>query len=304
MATQQAIMKAVEVDNTVGISIQANYGGDANFIVYPTQSLYPNIMALAADLSDQLETATAAYGGGLLKIILVQLTSKEFKFALYNQTLTHYYNVLTDYDLLGFTSSDTNIGQDKVGFDDGLTHVYVRVATNIFKETFLPTYYSSDSNLWEPESEKGFIGVTGVDGNLSGTSFTKRYIRDISWNFEHAYNTTVNASGATSTQSDNSFDSIINGARENSLSISTDNTYCKGLYFIDDLSSFASTYSGGLQNELPLSYNSGSYNGNYVFCSSSVPNIQDASFQNSKLYYNIGCTLTTAVSPAWTWDIS
>ena len=308
--TQQAIMKAVEVDTSVGMDITyTGTGGGTNFTVYPTQSLFPNILALAADLHKQVYAVTndPSYRDPL-NIVLVNYNNgddiKNYKFSLVQTGLTHWYS--TDYTPLGFTGSEAS-GEASGQIEDFDGELFVhRTAANPPTDTFLPTYYSSDTKLWLPESENAFVGVTGVDGNLSGAAFTERFSRNIRWSFEHAYNTTENTSGSTAIQSAVSFTSIIDGARKNVLSISTDNTYCKGIYFVDNMSVYRGQPSGTSVTEvLPTVWNSdGTTNGDFVFCSSSVPSVDDASFDNSKLYYNIGCRLTTAVSPNWTWDIS
>lgn len=309
--TQQAIMKAVEVNTSVGMDITyTGTGGGTNFTVYPTQSLFPNILALAADLHKQVYAVTIdpSYREPL-NIVLVNYNNgndvNNYRFSLINSGLTSWYS--TDYAPLGFTGTELGGAVNgQIEDFDGESFVH-RTATNPPTDTFLPTHYSSDLSLWVPDSEKSFIGVTGVDGNLSGASFTERFHRDISWSFEHAYNTTENTVGATAIQSAVSFTSIIDGARKNVLSISTDNTYCKGVYFVDNMSVYRAqplTFDT-VTEALPTVWNTdGSTNGDFIFCSSSVPIINDASFNNSKLYYNIGCRLTTAVSPSWTWDIS
>lgn len=301
--TQQAIMKAVEVDTTIGLDMEYT-STSTSFTVYPTQSFFPNIMALAADLNKTVNAYCTANFSQTVNIILVELTDGNFRFAVYNPTLSHLFVLTTNYDPLGLTTVDTNAINNKVGFVGGFEHVYVRTGSNPFEDTWLPNYYSADTWYFVDDASENFKGVTGVDGNLSGSSFTPRSMRDFEWKFQINTNAIKGCTTSTEFESNNSFENIINSARANSLQISTDNTYCKGVYFVDDLSSFAAYYDSGLQNTLPLSYNSGSLTGDYIFCSAGPPRIPGSSFDNTKNWYDCNVKLTTAVAPTWTWDIS
>ena len=306
--TQQAIMKAVEVSTTVGMSIGSpTHPTDPDFTVYPSQSFFPNILALAADLSQQMYDTTLSYSQGPVHIeIGITNTGLVRFYVVSSGSFPINYTIDSAYSPLGFAGGEAaNIDPNIFDYTNSILVGSIRLATNPPEDCWLPSYYSADTMLFEPESERAFIGVTGVDGNLSGATFTERQVRDFEWKFQSAENAIEDSPNSTNLQSDRSFTKIINGARKNSLQISTDNTYCKGVYYVDDMLVFCSDLNPPEPGrDIPESWDSGSLKGDYVFCSTSVPRIQGASFDNTKNWYDVGCRLTTAVSPNWTWDIS
>jgi hypothetical protein len=295
--TQQAIMKAVERPSTA-LGLELTFPSDPDLTIYPSQELFPNVLALAADLNDQLVTATAGYLAGSTHLVF-NTNNGLIRFRTYTAGIFTNPSVTASFPSLGFlqaSGGDTG----STGTINGLTGSWWNAAEPP-RETFLPNYYTSDAWYFVDDADEVFRGVTGVDGNLSGTNFTPRAKRNLEWRFQTSTNALKNDPNATLEQSRKSFENVINTARENRLTLSTDNTYCKGVYFIDDISVY---YADGTTiDKFPTSWGSGSTTGDYIFCSAGKPNIIGASINNTKNWYDCSVELTTAVSPAWTWSI-
>jgi hypothetical protein len=305
---QQAIAKAVEVSTADTFIINTD-GADQT--INPSQNLFPNIFALIADLNDQITLTGAALswvGQDAADSFSITANRVEAYISAAGDTITDIAGTLAP--TLGFTGNETPDTSGSASFI---------VANYPPEEVWLPTYHTSDQSWFNEKPGEVFKGARGTDGNLSGIAYTARRHRMAEWPWEHGENAIENADpnpatgNSTANKADRlayaarSFSKVINDARSMVLAQSgSNNLYCKGVYFIEDLDLYGTTVGA-----LPATWDSGSVEfdstgllSNYVFCSCGPPQINGASSDISRRYYDLALDLTTAVAPAWGWDIS
>ena len=296
---QQAIAKTVEVSTAAEFVVNST-GTDQT--VNPSQNLFPNVFALAADIDDQSSTLSFSVewiesDGGVSP-----LTFTPNRFI-----------VICSTELVDITGAIAT----KLGFDGTETvreivggSLWAIAATNAPEDIWLPQsttasgtiipMHTSDQNWFNENPNELFKGTKGTDGNLSGIAYSGRKMRVADWPWIDATNAIPKANSATTIQSVRSFSYVVNSARQMVLDYSTSgNKYCKGVYYVENTDTYGINNSG-----LPTSWDSGDVNENYVFCSAGPPQVQGASSDITRRYYDVSLELTTAVAPAWGWDIS
>ena len=296
---QQAILKAVEVSTSDTLIINTD-GVDQT--INPSQTLFPNILALWADIGDQitLTGASVQWAGG------VEAAANSIPAHRCRVRITPAGDEIVDIggtlaSKFGFTGSES-VGSDVFGTYIGATYSP--------EEMWLPqesddgtTFvgrHSSDQNWFNENPTDMFRGSKGVDGNLSGIAYTGRKMRQAEWPWIAATNAIEKADSATTFQSARCFSKVINDARQMVLAESgSGNKYCKGVYYVENLDNY-----GWSEDDLPETWGDGDVDENYVFCSAGPPTVGGASGETSRRYYDVSLDLTQAVAPSWGWDIS
>jgi hypothetical protein len=286
MGAIQGIYQTVEVDSSTDTFTFTDGGGAVT--VYPSQNVFPNVLALMSDIDDQLVGRS-----------------------IYPSTATSGHRIV-----LSGSGTITAIGgtvSTMLGFDGTETGASTATATYIYKFAWLPTYgyqssggnennlfrYSADTNWFKKDASAEFSGTRGVDGNLSGVAYDVQYQVTKEWKWILATNAIYLANSATTIRAERSFDYIIRTARTKVPQYTTSNNqYLKGVYYIPDITIYFSPAT------MPTSWGSGSINGDYVFCSAGVPQIPGSSAGDTKKYYDCSLELVTATAPDWGWDIS
>jgi len=266
----QAIARVIEVKTTDTLIVGT--GTINEFTLNPSQTLFPNVLALLADLNDQ---ANPDY--------TIQLNS-DYK---------------TRIQGIGFTGPVTGTLAIPLGFD-GTEEAAPSVSAYSPEHMWIPALSSSDTNWFREDPGEGFKGQNGPDGNLSGISYDSRKKRQVEWPWIISTNITERASSGTTFQAERCFDRVIMDARKSiTRESASSNITSKGVYFIECLEDYT-----GLGN-LPTSWDSGVANsGNYLYCSPGLPEVKNASDAKQNGWYDVSCLLTSAVAPVWTWDIT
>jgi hypothetical protein len=291
---QQAIAKTVEVSTTDTFIINTN-GTDQT--INPSQTIFPNVFALAADINDQitLSQCTLGWNGAASAVALGQ--SERFYVSTNvgggGDTLIDITGTLAA--TLGFNGSESVSGSSYI------------LATYAPEQVFLPTYINRDNKWFNEDPADMFKGNVGTDGNLSGVNHQgrKKILREWEWEFnyncmEYADDTGA-ATAIVNSRAARCFARIINDARQMTLAeTGSSNKYCKGVYFIEDTDAFDVLSSG-----LPTSWDSGGVtpSDNYVFCSAGPPQVGGSHREDARAYYPISVELTQAVAPSWGWSI-
>jgi hypothetical protein len=292
--SQEALAKVVEVSTSDTFIISWNDGAPQSETINPSQTLFPNILALIADISDQM-TGWAYLTTG-------------YKVGTNNGSGSAGATTITGTlaSTLGFTGSETPSS-------DYITSTYTP------EELWLPTNHSSDGQWFRSSAAEKFKGSIGTDGNRSGISYAARDKRPAEWPVEHAYNAIEKADPTKATtaadrlaRTARCFRKVLDDARAMSLSESgSGNKNCKGVYLICDLDDYVGEGAGGVSNYLPETWDSGDVEydsagalSNYIFCSIGPPRIPGESDQRTRSLYTCTVELTTAIAPTWGWDIS
>ena len=275
----QALMQVIEVDSTTD-TLTVSRSGEPDFVYTPSSNIFPNILALVADIRNQSPANMDVFYGDTINPGFenrVVFTSSGIPFTGFVGTVIN--NLLGQ---MGAVSSTRYRG------------VYTPQAT------WLPRHRANDGRWFEEQSETVFRGSIGVTGNLSGISYTARQARSFRWPVINAENAIKRANNGTEQDRDRCFESIVNGARTNMLQYeASGNVSIKGLYYIDDISEYQ-----GQSATLPDAWGSGTPNAtNFVFCSPDAPRIEGQSDERLDLYYNVGVRLTSAIAPDWDWSI-
>ncbi len=179
------------------------------------------------------------------------------------------------------------------------------------ENTWVPTYYTFDSERFHIKQKDVFKGSRSVVGRLAGVRLTsEQYSRVLKWDAEPATNVFVEAAqdsytlgSLTYPEAERCFEQFMVDARTAALTTQTSaNLNPKGFYYIHDWSGWtgATDYpndpdSGGVRFDLDSSADE------YVFCSPdpmgvSLPSMLDNTAKN---YYSVEVELTTATAPTW-----
>lgn len=171
-------------------------------------------------------------------------------------------------------------------------------ASGVSPYSWVPRYRSSDSKWFQRESAQEFRGSRGVDGNLSGVSYTALQSRDLQWPYVKAENAIERANGASATKSLTSFEVAVNYSRSRMLKYeSSGNINIKGMWLIDDISDYIGAGIGGASLE---TWENGTPNvGDPLWCSCAVPVVGGNSDPRLNIYYDDSVTLTATTAPTW-----
>jgi hypothetical protein len=274
----QAILGMIEIDQAVDKLVLNTSAGVITLT--PTRYTYANVIDLMWDLNNELDTDGDLF---LIKRELYQpgTQPKDFVAGLTLTTGT-------------LSSISSGVIKDILFHNYGLIgSVYTSTETPLY--SWIPTYRSSDGNWFEVESASVVKGSIGVSGNLSGISYTAR--QKLNLEFPYVAQEIAFTGAGTATGENRSFETVINGARSNSLVHQESNSvYCKGVYFIENIS----RYIGSTAN-LATNWGDGLPNASadYVFCTAEPPNITGQSTDRLNTYYDCTLTLTTATAPDW-----
>jgi hypothetical protein len=253
---QQAICKTVEVATTDTLIITDSSSGAVT--INPSQTIYPNILALIADLFDV----------GAVNLL----------------------------DM--YIDSSYKAGTETPSPAGTITATYTP------EHMFLPTYHTMDLDWFNEEPGDKFKGSFGSNGQLSGVEYTAQKVRRLRWPDEFNYNAMEKAddtgapSNVRAAREARCFTGVVHAARGMVLAQSaSNNLYCKGVYFIEDLDS----YDGS--GNLPTVWGAGDVDENYVFCSPGEPIVMGAS-RDIRRYYDLELLLVQSEVPTWGWDIT
>jgi hypothetical protein len=177
--SQQALAKAVEVSATDEFIINTT-GTDQT--ITASQTLFPNIFALAADINSQIILAggalvwstaadDAAFGTGTNKMLVTT-----------TQQLVDIPGALAT--KLGFNGSESVGGS------------YFISANYTPEEVWFPSCHSSDQNWFRVPAEALFKGTRGTNGQWSGIVYEARETVNKTWPAEYAYNSIEKAAPA------------------------------------------------------------------------------------------------------------
>jgi hypothetical protein len=292
MSEQQAICKAVEVALTDTFIIEEDATG-ASQTINPSQTLFPNVLALWSDIVSQITLANTTGAFNYYALLTTLQTPLKCLLVSTGDDLISATGTLAA--TFGFTGSETP-----------LTPVSGTMieATYRPKHIWFPTYVSSDSNWFSEDPDEMFSGTMGQDGNLCGLGFNAKQKRKFQWPWDHAYNAIKYANSATAYQTTRCFQQVIHDARGMALAQSgSNNLYCKGVYYIHDVDALTTANSSNTAL-LPTTWNSGTVVGTYVFCSPGAPVVVGASTAELRSYYDLELELTVGTAPSWGWDIT
>jgi hypothetical protein len=162
---------------------------------------------------------------------------------------------------------------------------------------WFPRYRSADGGRFKVVGGQVFKGVTGIDGNQAGVSYTARQVRPLSWPWNEAENTVMNANGTSDDEAKRTFEYVLNHSRSRTVQYdTTGNKNPKGLFYIDDVTIF----HGDGADVQSAEWDSGTPNkDNEIWCTTSIPDVGGNSRQDSDTFVGVSAALTSATVPAW-----
>jgi hypothetical protein len=171
-------------------------------------------------------------------------------------------------------------------------------AAGVSPNSWVPRYRSNDGRWFQRESGQAFRGVRGVDGALSGVTYNTLQSRNVEWPYIKAENAVERANEGTAIEANTCFEAVVNYSRSRMLKYSeSGNENLKGLWFIDDRSSYVGTDIGGSSLE---TWVNGTPNvGDPLWCTSAAPVIGGNSDPRLNTFYECSATLTSATPPTW-----
>ena len=247
----------------------------ADWVFTPDRTVYANVLALVEEMQDVAPSYINVYFGdsqiGYENHVVIE-TTDTFSGSVSGDTIN---------EILG---NLTVLGSQKLR--GSFTPLY----------SWFPRYRSKDGKWFTRRVEDEFKGVKGIDGNLSGVTYTGRKVRNFQWPFIESYNAIENASQSTNDSANRCFEYVMALSRTRTLIYEdSDNINIKGLYYIDNISEYQ-----GSTAILPTEWGDGKPNrDNCVWCSGRPDPVGENSDDRTDAWFDTSATLTSAVAPEW-----
>lgn len=184
--------------------------------------------------------------------------------------------------------------------------------------SWIPTFYTKDTDRWVEESSQKFYGSIGSDGRGAGIPMTTQPFRTFEWTNERAPNVMKEGSNVSYTydsvvyypEHERCFLNVLNSSRGSYLTSGENaGTYSGGVYFIDNIGQYLGSspltalpeYGDWDDGDIYFDLTDASKRSNFVFAyvRDAVPR-PIASDSRTASYYECTATLNkTEGAPAW-----
>lgn len=295
MSLKNALLRPVEIitGKTLVFSYTDTIPGYTVYYtatVTPTPGVWANMLSLIERINNSLSSS----------MVSLHLSS-DFKIV-----------VTTTANTVSVTDNST---ARRLGFSGGEIDGVTVTADYRPQECWIPTFYTKDTDRFQPDTSRLFFGSVGSDGRGSGIPMTSPPYRVLEYTNEKAPNVMKEASNITFDsggttyypESERCFETVINASRgAYNTATTSSNLYSSGLYFIDQLNQYlgssplttwpTSWGDGGIYFDITDASKRDDYIFTFVTDPAARPQASDV---RTASYYDLSLRLNTATASSW-----